>query len=369
MIVFILFALANALIHTPVRTHLRGIQYDHNVLHQNDRAFVLRELAGRWRERLEPVCNNCFTTLRETPRTIIDLFLYNDEMDMLEIRAATLENLVDYHVIMEANHTHAGGSKRLNFLTQQAPLFDVRCRARFHQFTIKHEKTKDHEKLARRQYGFAVDSLITNRSLHLSESETIIIYHDIDEIPHPELVWLLKWCKDIPPLPLLPLLRYYLYTFGWRVVQDSKNGTLATGTTNLSPIASTYGPFVVTLSSARHFWKSPDAKPMIKTRVRDAGWHCTSCLPINMLVNKFHSLPKNTTEQYSEKWLMHIKRTGTDTANRLTVGVNSLAEAPAYVLKHQQRFEYLLFPPDHSAVGGKPKETITHPIHRECWIQ
>ena len=373
MIFLCFVSLVVALAHDPTRVRLRGIQYDHMILHQSDHEFVLRELSGRWRERLEPICNNCFTALRDTPRTVIDLFLYNDEIDILEIRAATLENLVDYHVVMESNHTHAGGTKRLNFLTQQAPLFDTRCRARLFQYTIKTEKTKDHEKAARKQYGFAVDSLIANRSLHLVEHDTIILYHDIDEIPHPELIWLLKWCRDIPALPLMPLLRYYLYTFGWRVVRESgpRIFPVANGT-NLIPLSSAYGPFVVTLSSARHFWKSPDAKPMIKTRAREAGWHCSSCLPLSMLTNKFNSQAKNTTVHYTEQWLMHVKRTGSDVTQKLdgiTVGVNPLAEAPDYVIRHQQRFEYMLFPPDHSAFTGKPHETVVHPAHRECWIQ
>src|SRR5690242_12465786 len=46
---------------------------------------------------------------------IVDTFMMNNELDMLECRLHELENRVDHHVLVEAAYTHRGVPKPLTF--------------------------------------------------------------------------------------------------------------------------------------------------------------------------------------------------------------------------------------------------------------
>jgi beta-1,4-mannosyl-glycoprotein beta-1,4-N-acetylglucosaminyltransferase len=347
------------------------------VPHRNDCEHVRQEFAARWLPRLQP-SGTYFTRLRTTPRLMIDLFLYNDEADMLEIRMATLNHVVDFHVPMESNHTLSGKPKTRWFadnLWQFAP----NCQKKLRVYQAHSEATDvqwANEHAIRRQYGDAVSTLFTTIELGQNLDDVFVLFHDLDEIPHPELLWLFKWCDELPPTPLLFHTRFYYYTFGWRLLRTAKADNINDrDDARARPIEWTSGPTLASLSVAQQIWLLPVAQWLaaVVTRAVDAGWHCSSCLPVDTLITKLRSYSHTELAQdatlLTREWLLHAKRTGIDYALRVTrgfsVAVDALAEAPPYVTRHLSQFAYMLLAPI-SGSDGLPREHSILPHTRRC---
>ena len=48
-------------------------------------------------------------------KILVDCFIFYNELEMLNYRLNVLNNIVDYFVIVESTHTHAGKEKALYF--------------------------------------------------------------------------------------------------------------------------------------------------------------------------------------------------------------------------------------------------------------
>ena len=102
-----------------------------------------------------------------------------DELDVLEIRLAVLDDVVDYHVIGESPLTHSGKPKPLHFL---------RNAARFEKwkYKIRHRVIEmptglddwQREKRQRRCLWYEFKG----------EPHDLILLSDLDEIPHPDAI-------------------------------------------------------------------------------------------------------------------------------------------------------------------------------------
>jgi FkbM family methyltransferase len=343
-------------------------------------------LLARWRAQFQGgVVGDTFATLRRRPRLIIDVFLYNDEADMLEVRLATLDHVVDFHVAIEANHTLSGVPKKLWFAAHQAQ-FAAHCHRRLRVFestSVERPLAESNsrawwanEVTARLAQAAALDTVFTVGELGDAD-DTLVINHDVDEIPSPEVLWLLKWCTVLPPLPLLIKSRFYYYSFGWRIMRAAANAPADYHESDRTRAPMEWdAPLITTLTQARVLLSNPPTSLATSavSVVHDAGWHCSSCLPLRQMANKFRSFAHVELAQrpdlLTDEWLLHVKRTGIDYALRVvdgyTVAVDALREAPPFVTRHAHLFNYMLFAPDHSAHDRLPREHGVVPHTRRC---
>jgi hypothetical protein len=104
-----------------------------------------------------------------------------DELDILEIRLATLDDVVDWHVIGESPVTHSGHPKELHLLKDlHLPRWDPWRDKIIHRVvempTGVHDWTREKRQRKCLWYGFK------------GEPSDRILLSDLDEIPHPDAV-------------------------------------------------------------------------------------------------------------------------------------------------------------------------------------
>jgi len=125
---------------------------------------------------------------------VFDVFLFFNEIDLLEIRLNLLYPFVDYFVINEATKTFSGSKK---------PLYYIENKEKFEKFQDKiihniiESPTDSQLDIAGKKYNTPVichqmdayqkDSIINFLNTQCS-SDDVIIWSDVDEIPNPEII-------------------------------------------------------------------------------------------------------------------------------------------------------------------------------------
>lgn len=202
---------------------------------------------------MDHLCHLHGWSLRSQPRRIFDVIIFNNELDILEIRWRELYPYISKFVILESKTTFTGIPK---------PLFFTSNRARF---AFAADKVVDGMFPGRvatpgsHQDPFVLESqqrMAMNRLLHHAGvmNDDILLMADTDEIPSPHTLKLLQWCDEIPAVMHLEL-KHYMYSFEFPVDYSSWRAT-----------ANVYSP----LTRYRHS-RGTDVI------FSDAGWHCSFC--------------------------------------------------------------------------------------------
>ena len=145
-------------------------------------------------------------------KKIIDCFTFYNELDMLNYRLNILENVVDYFILVEANQTHAGKTKKLYF-NENKHKFEkykdkiihviVDLPLNYKEIDISKGEQWENERFQRNaiKYGFS--------KINISDKDLIII-SDLDEIPDPNTLSYIKTFQhDIGFLNLEQDFYYY----------------------------------------------------------------------------------------------------------------------------------------------------------------
>ena len=119
---------------------------------------------------------------------IYDCFIFNNEIDLLELRLSILDDVVDKFVIIEGDKTFSGNSKESNFIAH---------RDRFKKW----EDKIIYKFFEMPDFDVSWDREIYSRNYYLSlpdfNDEDIIISSDLDEIPNPEAIRCVNdWIDD-----------------------------------------------------------------------------------------------------------------------------------------------------------------------------
>lgn len=284
-------------------------------------------------------------------RKIYDLFLFSHELDWLEIRLNTLSPNVDYFVIVEAPTTFTGMVK---------PLY---LKDNWSNFTMFHDKiihsvvidpgpsigldTWTHEDFFRNALFTSTFPSLLSTEKEAREGDVLLV-SDVDEIPKPHTLEVLRECEIPDRLTLRS--NFYYYSFQW----------LHTGEQWPHPQATVYHGLTNTLtpnhlrngiggSTSRSWPASMIQRWRQKADMWDAAWHCSSCFStldqMRAKMDSFSHTPWNTPENRDEATMMQRVRTGQDLFGRKSERyrrVNSNNDAPQYVLEHKDRFEYLV---------------------------
>ncbi|KAF7562625.1 hypothetical protein G7046_g1506 [Stylonectria norvegica] len=274
-------------------------------------------------------------------RKIYDLFMINTELDFLEIRLKTLYDLVDYFVIVESPKSFQGNPKPLHIHDNWERFKPFHDKMIYHQVQFpaefKPRVTWDLEVFQRNAMYDQVLPNLTGRRAPVQGD--VILVADIDEIPRPSTMLLLRTCNF--PRRLTLASRFYYYSFQF----------LHTGAEWPHPQATFYdGNQTLPPSDLR---RGRGGVPLVRNREKatldNASWHCSSCFStIDTFLNKMGS--------FSHKWMNDPKyrdrdliakavQEGKDLWGRRQdnfVRIEDNKDVPPILLEESERFRYML---------------------------
>ncbi|PHH68947.1 hypothetical protein CDD82_168 [Ophiocordyceps australis] len=226
-------------------------------------------------------------------RKVFDLFMANSELDLIEIRLATLYNHVDYFIIVESSRTFQGRPKPLT-VRDNWPRF-----RNFHDKIIYHllefppgfapRLTWDYEDLQRDASLDQVLPRLTGPQAPVYGD--VIVVADVDEIPRPAALLVLRSC--VFPRRLTLSSRFYYYSYQFR----------HTGADWPHPQATIWQGSDKTIRPTKLRGSdggSTMSRILESGRLENAGWHCSSCFStIGEFLNKMAS--------FSHMWMNEPK--------------------------------------------------------------
>jgi len=219
-------------------------------------------------------------------RKVYDLFMLNTELDWLEIRLHELASQVDYFVILEAPTTFTGLPKKMFYKDNSAKFHEFKDKIIHHVLeppgkdlpghvdnTTLTPGTPEYEAHAWVMERYQRNAMFSQvLPFHDGDSapnhDDVILVSDIDEIPRPTTVQLLRECHFGRMTTLRS--RFYYYSFQW----------LHRGQEWAHPQATTYHGPNGTLLPASLRERDGSAFDIPRTEehtIWNSSWHCSSC--------------------------------------------------------------------------------------------
>ncbi|KAK5713808.1 hypothetical protein LTR17_017492 [Elasticomyces elasticus] len=304
-------------------------------------------------EKIESFCHaHGFLGFKQGPheRKVYDLFVLSTELDWLDIRLHTLAPFVDFFVIVESRTTSTG-------LPKSALLADNWERwAPFHSKILHRviedrdlavgDQVSDYEDFLRHALLYSVFHELVGTWQEPHEGDVLIV-SDVNEIPKPETLVVLRKC-EFPDRLTLRSYSYY-YSFQWlRRAQQWPHPQVTTyhglGNT-ISPKdlrsgeATTHGFLYL-----NHLWTWRD-----KAELWNAAWQCSYCFAtikeMQAKMECFSHTSVNISESREPKNVIRRVRNGMDIFGRedeIYEKVDGNDDVPAYIQQNRQAFGYLL---------------------------
>ena len=126
---------------------------------------------------------------------VFDTFMINDELALLQLRLEFLkEDVVDAHIIVESKQTFTGKSKPLHYL-QNSHLFEAYKHRIIHVALDNlyiHNVTTSFEVWQNEYYSRNIIANVLESDNVMANENDIILLNDVDEIPHPDSVAILR---------------------------------------------------------------------------------------------------------------------------------------------------------------------------------
>ncbi|CAA2962517.1 beta-1,4-mannosyl-glyco 4-beta-N-acetylglucosaminyltransferase-like [Olea europaea subsp. europaea] len=200
---------------------------------------------------MENLCKLHGWGIREHPRRVFDVVLFNNEVDILKIRWKELDPYVTEFVLLESNSTFTGLAKPLFFSANRGQFKFVESRLTYGQCPGRFRRGEN-PFIEEAYQRLALDFLLKQAGI---QDDDLLIMSDVDEIPSRHTINLLRWCDGIPPILHLRL-KDYLYSFEFFVDNNSWRASVHRYQSGKTKYA--------------HYRQSDDI-------LADAGWHCSFC--------------------------------------------------------------------------------------------
>jgi len=152
--------------------------------------------------------------MKTMKQNLYDCFLFNDEIELLEIRLKLLEHVVDYFVIVQSKKTFTNKNSQL-FFPENAD-YIIGMKSKLIIITLDELEGKD---------AWARESFSRNSvSLGLSNAaiNDLIMISDIDEIPNPDILEKIKLSRDQASEKTL-VLDFFNFKFNYRLFSGLNN--------------------------------------------------------------------------------------------------------------------------------------------------
>jgi len=153
---------------------------------------------------------------------IYDIFQFNNELDLLELRLNTLKDFVDVFIITESIYTYSGNKKSLYF-DEHKGMFKSDDYAVFHIILGENMpfKTPTKSRVKRKTNEHVQRNLFMN---HIQfKSDDILLIGDVDEIPNPLITDVIEHGFD---QPIRLRQKFYYYYMNCRCENDWLSGTV-----------------------------------------------------------------------------------------------------------------------------------------------
>ncbi|KAL6075190.1 Beta-1,4-mannosyl-glycoprotein beta-1,4-N-acetylglucosaminyltransferase [Balamuthia mandrillaris] len=239
---------------------------------------------------------------------VFDAFTLNSEMQMLELRLHELSPYVDFFVIVESKLTFSGKTK---------PLYFEENMDKFSAFKDKIIRVildeEEHRKAT--QMGGPEGKKYQKNAIMLglrpfAKPDDLVIFSDLDELPNPDIVYLLKHCQGYD-LPVTFHTPGFIYDFGCR---EDKNNWRRAKLVKFSQLTEQCGSFL-----GKHLFPSsvcPDdlrddmslslgLRSWSPLYIYNAGWHMSYFMSIEKIQEKIGSIshterdtPANKNPEY-----------------------------------------------------------------------
>ncbi|RSL97130.1 hypothetical protein CDV31_013198 [Fusarium ambrosium] len=275
---------------------------------------------------------------RRNHRKIYDLVLASSELDWLEIRINELHHHVDYFVIVESTHTFTGSDKPLHVKESLGSFDKFRHQIIHHVLVdenLEFNTTWDREEFQRNAMFDQVFPKLAGPQK--PNHGDVIMVSDMDEIPRPSTLIVLRNC-DFPRLLTLSSQLYY-YSFEW----------LHKGPAWPHPQATFYdGDQTIRPVPLRDIGQW-DTKTPPDAIIMNSAWHCSSCFPkVNDVVNKIQSFSHteyNKPQFVDRSEIVRRVRQGLDLFDRESEKYHHVPgnkDLPEYIQANPDQFGYLL---------------------------
>ena len=282
---------------------------------------------------------------------IYDCFTFNDELEILEIRLNTLNDVVDRFVLVESNKS---------FTARNKPLFYNENKSRFAKFNDKIIHIIFEDMPEEIDNPWAVENCQRNyivKGLKDCAPNDIIIITDVDEIPKPEAILAYNGNK-ITSIEMDTYQFYYniacIKPFPWthpkicrfsHLTGEMKRWQYAYGVCNIKKYNTKSTPNKVRLSITNEV-------------IWDGGWHFTNMGTAEDLRRKLEdyahqelNLEKNKENETYEQWIK--QGTGAFGEGKL-LRVDTDSTLPAFISQNKDRFSELLFTGEDIPIGELP---------------
>jgi beta-1,4-mannosyl-glycoprotein beta-1,4-N-acetylglucosaminyltransferase len=246
--------------------------------------------------------------------TVIDVFMFLNELDLLEIRLNSLAPHVERFVLCESPITHTGRPK---------PLYFAQNKTRFKDFNITHLIVDDCEKYVTDDpwttEGHQRDFLIHGLDV---DPETIILLSDLDEIP--DLTTYPEGAEGIS--------RQMVYNYALNVFTGIRrwHGTIAIKRKNIT-----------TLNEIRQKRLHTPIIPGF------TGWHFSYVCPVEQIIYKLESWGHQefNTEEIKGRLKERVKNLVDPYGRRTHGGTFSIEmpSGPEWLLKNKDKYKHLFY--------------------------
>ncbi|XP_077535765.1 beta-1,4-mannosyl-glycoprotein 4-beta-N-acetylglucosaminyltransferase-like [Haemaphysalis longicornis] len=282
---------------------------------------------------------------RRCRRTVVNLLLFHNEVDLLEIRLGELYNAVDRFVVVESTRNFRNQQRKLLL----EPLLNT---SRFERFRdrLVYGKISDHPKfpsdLDPRAVRLALhrvfmDELMASftESLPRIEDDAWILFTSADEIPSAEVV---DFLSHHDGLPEMVSFRYASSVYSFRVAHTDGTTTVRTACT----WRRLRDELEASLSRLRFPSSQMEESWTLGTQSEPAGWHCSWCLGLGGVMAKMASEPGLKGRPVDVGNVARLMKTGRH-YNGTVVATSEWKKAPAalpgFVHSNQERFKGILY--------------------------
>jgi beta-1,4-mannosyl-glycoprotein beta-1,4-N-acetylglucosaminyltransferase len=274
-------------------------------------------------------------------RKVFDMVMFNTELDFLEIRLDTLYDYVDYFIIVESPKTFQGNKKPLVLKENWSRFRRYYDKIIYHELvfpsTFNPHRAWDYEDLQRdAPFDQVMLSLEGQQAPYKGD---VLIVADVDEIPRPQALVVLRYCDYPRRLTLASKFYYYSFQFlhigpEWQHPQATYyEGRQTLKPTNLRNGDGGFRPL----------------RFLERGVLSNAAWHCSSCFPtIDQFLNKMASFSHGwmNRDQYRDRdKITAAVREGKDLWGRQHDKfrrIESNKDLPPLVLEEPKRFGYMV---------------------------
>lgn len=201
---------------------------------------------------------------------IYDCFMFSHELDILEVRLATLYDHIDYFVITESDISFSGNKKPLHFKNNESNFKQWLDKIIYNKIDMPSDMT---DAWSRERYSRNACKYVVKY-----DNNDVILSSDLDEIPKPNVVDSLSHLLEDNPTSYIVLQHSMYVNYLNNFDTNEWYGTRACKYSYLSDKE---------VSDLRLATENRFAVGGVI--VEDAGWHFTSCGDVNFIRTKIES--------------------------------------------------------------------------------